>query len=127
MPMRLSHVRPGEPLTAAGFNALVDALNGLLQLSAASPLQMVRTPAGLHVTTGYAEHEAYVRLSAALSRGGSAAARIQWFDGLSWIDADTDEIVVYDLLGSFEGQPGDHALARFHRQSGRWVLWNLQC
>ena len=49
-------------------------------------------------------------------------------DGLPVIETDeSEEITVYDVIGTMEGDPGDKALAKFHRQSGRWLVWQLQC
>jgi hypothetical protein len=116
MTSRLRRVEPGEPITAAAFNALVDALNQALRITGAFPVEVRRHPGGTHI-----------ELVSSLSSGGVASARILHFDGDDWIDADSDTIEVHDAIGSLEGNPGDHALVRFHRQSGRWLVWQLQC
>jgi hypothetical protein len=127
MTSRLRRVEPGEPITAATFNALVDALNQALRITAAFPVEARRHPGGTHISLAFTEREALVELTSSLSSGGSATARILHFDGDDWIDADSDTIEVHDAIGSLEGNPGDKALVRFHRQSGRWLVWQLQC
>lgn len=127
MPGRLRRVEPGEPVSAATFNALVDAVNQALRITAAFPLEVRRHPGGVHVSLSVMEREAVVQLTSTITSGGSGTARIQHFDGDDWIDADTDAITIHDAIGTFEGNPGDRALVRFHRQSGQWIVWQLQC
>ncbi len=67
-----------------------------------------------------------VQLTTTLSMGGSAQARVLYFDGSAWRET-SQEITVHDVVGSMEGTPGKRGLAWFHRQSGLWLLWQLEC
>jgi len=49
MASQLPRVRPGDPIRAATFNALVDAVNGLLGLTTAFPLEVQKTRGGIHL------------------------------------------------------------------------------
>ncbi|MBI1899744.1 MAG: hypothetical protein HYS13_01360 [Planctomycetia bacterium] len=97
------------------------------RFAAASPLELRRNGAGVQVSLAPQDLEALVELTSSLSQGGSARAKVLWFDGTSWIDADTAELTVYDVIGTMQATSGKKALVRFHRQSGRWVVWQLQC
>lgn len=123
----LRRVEPGQPITAAAFNALVDAINQVRSISGAYPIEVRRHPGGIHVSLAVQEKDAVVQLTSPLSSGGSASAKILHFDGTDWVAAETDPIRVYDVIGSMEGSINDHALCRFHRQSGRWIVWQLEC
>ena len=124
---RLKRVQPGEIISAAAYNALVDALNPLLNMSGSYPIEVRRHPAGVHVSLAYADKDAHVELTSELHSGGSAAAKVLHFDGQDWQDGETDSMTVHDVIGSLEGNVGDKALVRFHRQSGLWIVWQLQC
>ena len=67
-----------------------------------------------------------MELTSTLTQGGSAQAKVLWFAG-SWSEAQTRELTVYDAVGTMYGVPGQKALVRFHRQSGRWLVWQMQC
>jgi hypothetical protein len=97
------------------------------RFSAASPVELRRSSAGVQVAVATQDLEALVELTSSLSQGGSARAKVLWFDGASWIDADTEELTVYDVIGTMQATSGKKALVRFHRQGGRWVVWQLQC
>ncbi len=127
MPAKLKRVRPGSPITAAAYNALVDAVNELASIGGAYPIEVRRHPGGVVVSLAYQDKEAVCELSAALSAGGSAAAKILAYDGADWVDADTAEIAVHDVIGSFEFDAGDRVLTRFNRQAGLWIIWNGAC
>lgn len=98
-----------------------------LPITAAFPVEVRRHPGGVHISLAHGESEALVELTSSLSSGGQAAARILWYDGSAWQPADTDEITIHDAVGSFEGDSGDRALVKFDRQSGLWLVWQLEC
>ncbi len=136
---RLPWLPSRQPVTAADYNRLVLALNNLqakfaaqaalppLRLTAAFPLEARQRPGGWHVSLAYEEQAAVVELTGNLSLGSSGTARVLWWLGDAWQEAETAEITVHDALGTFEGNPGDKALVRFDRQSGQWIVWQLQC
>ena len=124
---KLKRVQPGEVVSAAAYNALVDAVNPLLSISGSYPIEVRRHAAGVHVSSAYVDKDAHVELTADLHSGGSATAKLLHFDGEDWQDAETDSITVHDVIGSMEGNVGDKALIRFNRQSGLWIVWQLQC
>lgn len=123
----LPTVQPGETITAAQFNALAAAVRRLSHLTAAFPLEVRRHAGGVHLSLAVWEREAVCELTGDLHIGGTAPAKILHFDGVSWIDAETSTITVEDSLGTFEFVAGDRVLARFHRQSGKWIVWNGKC
>ncbi len=94
---------------------------------AASPLCARHRPFGLAIGTQQAEFEELVELVTDLHIGGSATAKVLTFDGLTWTEADTEELNVHDAIGTFEGVAGGRALVRFHRRSGQWIVWQLHC
>ncbi|MDZ4781237.1 MAG: hypothetical protein SGJ19_13365 [Planctomycetia bacterium] len=120
-------VQPGETITAAQYNALAAAVRRLSHLTAAFPLEARRHAGGVHLSLAFLEREAICELTGDLHVGGSASAKILDFDGVSWVDADTSTVVVHDALGTFEFVSGDRVLVRFHRQSGKWIVWNGKC
>jgi hypothetical protein len=97
------------------------------KITAAFPLEIRKHAGGLHISLAYTDREAVVELTSTLSSGGSARAKVLWFQNGSWSQGATDEITVYDAIGTMEGSVGDKALVKFHRQSGRWIVWQLQC
>src|SRR4051812_611313 len=127
MAKQLRRARPGEIISAARFNELVDALNTVLSITAAFPLEVHSHTGGIHLALAVHEREAYVQLTGSLSSGGSATGKIKHLVGSSWVDAAVPEIRVYDVIGGMEGTSGQGALVRFHRQSGRWLVWQLHC
>ena len=125
----------GATVSAAHHNALVDAVAGLRDLisspqrwpiTASFPLEVRRHAGGIHISLAYTDRDAVIELTSRLSAGGTARAKVLWLDG-TWKEAESEEITVYDVIGTMEGDPGDKALAKFHRQSGRWLVWQLQC
>lgn len=127
MSIPLRRVEPDQPVSATSFNGLVDAVNQLRSIRGAFPIEVRRHPGGVQVSLAVQEKEAVVQLTSALSSGGSASAKILHFNGTDWVAAETDPIRVYDAIGSMEGRVNSHALCRFHRQSGRWIVWQLEC
>ena len=123
----LPRVQPGETITAAQFNALADAVRQLSHLTTAFPLEARRHAGGVHLSLAMLERDAVCELTGDLHVGGSAPAKILAFDGTSWVDAETAAIIVHDALATFEFLTGDRILIRFHRQSGRWLVWNGKC
>lgn len=131
------------------FNALVDAVTALRQspgraddvevspslsssngrqiIRSASPLCVRRRPYGIFLDQQTAELEELVELVTDLHLGGSATAKVLTFDGMNWTEAETEEITVHDAINTFEGVSGARALVRFHRRSGRWIVWQLRC
>ena len=120
----LKRVQPGDAVSAAVFNAVVDAVNGVLKLSGSYPVEVRRHGGGMHVSLAYTEREALVELTEDLEPGGSAAAKTLWHDGTTWIDGATASITVHDPLKCCAGRPGDRMFCRFHRQSGLWIAWS---
>lgn len=142
MKMYVAPLMSGQEITVDDYNRLAAALNHLEQrlaefarpaadaepqLTAAPPLEVRRRPGGWHLSMTQPYHTALVELAADLSIGSSATAKVLWYQAGTWTDADTDEIVVHDALGTFEGSSGSKALVAFDRQSGQWIVWQLQC
>ncbi len=96
------------------------------RLSAAAPLKLLQHPGGLQLVAPPPEAAEVVQLTTTLALGGSARARVLHYDGSTWKQT-TQEITVHDVVGSMEGTPGKRGLAWFHRQSGLWILWQLEC
>jgi hypothetical protein len=135
MQQRIRRLPPGSNVSASEYNLLVDAVAALRELmespqrwpiSASFPLEVRRHAGGLHLSLAYTDCDAVMELTSRLSGGGSARAKVLWLDG-TWQEAEREEITVYDVVGTMEGDPGDKGLAKFHRQSGRWLVWQLQC
>lgn len=140
LPRKLAHDDRLTPGALAGvLNDLIDSV-GQLQTArtaapefdervfrAASPLAIRRGPAGFLLQTQTAELEELVELLEDLHIGGSAAAKVLAHDGTAWVDAPTATLEVHDAIGTFEGLAGARALVRFHRRSGRWLVWQLRC
>lgn len=138
---RVPLLQPQAPVTADEYNRLaahVEQLQRQLralqddravepQVTAAPPLEVRRRPDGWHLSLASREPSALVELTASLSIGSSAAAKVLWYQGGQWTEAETAEIVVHDAIGTFEGNAGDKALVRFDAQSGLWIIWQMQC
>ncbi len=126
---------PRSTVSASDYNALLDLVEELRELigtpqrwpiTSSFPIEVRRHPGGVHLSLAYTDRDAVIELTTALSSGGSARAKVLWLDG-AWKEAESEELTVYDVIGTMEGDPGDKALAKFHRQSGRWLVWQLQC
>lgn len=102
-------------------------LGVLDQVRGAFPLEVRRTSGGVQIALAASDEEAVVELTSTLTQGGSATAKVLWVMGGAWSEAPTRELTVYDAVGTMFGPPGYKALARFHRQSGRWIVWQMQC
>jgi len=135
MTFPLKRLRPNDAVSPALYNALVDAIETLRaplrtsqggKLTASFPLEIHKHPGGAHISLAYTEREAFVELTSTLTSGGSASVKVLSYKG-GWSQADTDEVVVHDAVGTMEGDVGDKALVKFHRQSGLWLVWQLQC
>lgn len=137
--IHLSLLPADQVVSAADHNRLARAiveiqsqLNELLsaprpQMTAAFPLEVRRRPGGWHFALAYEEQAALVELTGEMARGSSAYAKVLWLFGGEWQEANTAEITIHDALGTLEGELGDRALVRFDRQSGQWIVWQLQC
>lgn len=127
---KLRHVRPGEPISAAMFNALVDAVQRLEMLSVAAPLEIKTYSNGQRVISLNALDLICVcELTETLSEGGSADADVLWDDGHAgtWaVAADTSSITVYAPT-NMSGSSGDRVIAKFDRQSGLWLALQKDC
>ncbi len=123
----LHRVRPGDPVTARAFNALVDAVRPLGRMTATPPLSVSRDAAGVRIALAWVPRWEVVELTESLSTGGTASAKIKWYDGNDWVDAGLEPITVVDALGTFEGAASDRAIAFFHQQSGLWVVVQVVC
>lgn len=127
---KLRHVRPGEPISAALFNALVDAVQKLEMLNVAAPLEIKTYSNGQRIISLNALDLICVcELTATLSEGGSATAKVLWDDahaGTWAIDADTATITVYAPT-NMSGASGDRVIAKFDRQSGLWLALQKDC
>lgn len=66
------------------------------------------------------------QLTATLTAGGSAAARILIFNS-GTVSAIGGTITVYDMLGIFSGSSGDKGLAESWSDSGHWEIYQLAC
>jgi hypothetical protein len=97
------------------------------KITGSFPIEVRRHRGGVHISLAFTEKEALVELTTMLTSGGNAKAKVLWRQGGTWSQADTDEITVYDAVGTMEGNVGDKALVKFHRQSGLWIVWQLQC
>jgi hypothetical protein len=70
---RIQRVQPGEPISAATFNALVDAVNALLGMTAAGGIKLLKHPGGLHLAqSGNPLALRLGKLDGTLAFGGSA-------------------------------------------------------
>ncbi len=96
------------------------------RLSVAAPLKLLQHAGGLQLVAPLPEAAEVVQLTTTLTLGGSAQARVLHYDGATWKQT-AQEITVHDVVGSMEGTPGKRGLAWFHRQSGLWILWQLEC
>jgi len=132
--VQISELRPDACVTPRAYNQLVRAIRELReaarllpeQITGAFPIEIRRHPAGVHISLAYSERTALVELTGTLASGSNTTAKVLWYDG-AWQEAETDEITIHDAIGTMEGDPGDNALVRFHRQSGQWIVWQLQC
>ena len=97
-----------------------------MSIQAAFPLRSIGHASGRHIAAPPLEAAEVVQLAGTLSMGGSVRARVLRYNGAAWIDTG-EEITVHDVVGSMEGTPGKRGLAWFHRQSGLWILWQLEC
>src|SRR5262245_43110371 len=118
---RLRHVRPGEAITAAAHNALVDAVGRLDKVTAALPLEVRRLPGGIHLSLAHEERVAVAQLAGSLTAGGAAAANVLWWTGAVWGAAATGPITVYDVLNNPYLPSATRVVVRFDRQAGRWL------
>jgi len=96
-------------------------------LSVAPPLELSRDAAGYRIRLATLEKIELFELTEDLSAGSSAAADVLAFDAAAWNPAATASILVTDPIGSFEGLIGDRGIAMLHRQSGLWLVLQLQC
>lgn len=131
--MPLERVKPGQTIEAAHFNALVDAINAM-ELRAAAPLAITKTASGGTVVSlgfGYDEFVVFELTEDLEEDSGvrTASAKILWdlAQAGTWdTDADTDEIEVYAATNA-TGTSGDRGIAKFDRQSGLWLILDLDC
>ncbi|MDA7977508.1 MAG: hypothetical protein MPJ50_01905 [Pirellulales bacterium] len=97
------------------------------QVNVASPLGLRKQAGSAVISNHPAEYDELVELVTDLHLGGSATAKVLTYDGVAWVEAETEELTVHDAIGTFEGIIGARALVKFHRRSGRWIVWQLRC
>lgn len=131
--MPLPRVKPGQVIEADHFNQLVDAINAM-ELRVAAPLAITKSAAGGTVVSmgfGYDEFVVFELLEDLEDDAGvrAADAKILWdtLQAGEWAtDADTAEITVYAAT-NMTGTSGDRGIAKFDRQSGLWLILDLDC
>ena len=93
----------------------------------APPLQLSRGAASYRLSLADWPKIELFELNEDLMAGGSAEASVLAFDGTDWQPAATQTIVVHDAVGSFDALSGSRGVTWFHRQSGMWLVMQLEC
>lgn len=127
MPFEPEEVRSGEPVSAAWANSLQRAIRRGGELTVAPPLKLQRGATGVHLSIGGLPQWDLCELNEGLEAGSSAAAKRLTFDGIEWVDAASQEVVVYDSIGDKSGEIGDRLWAFFSAKSGRWEIVQIAC
>jgi hypothetical protein len=136
MSARLPRVAPGEVISAALYNRLVDALNDAGAVAAAAPLTLVRQPGGLRLALPAPTMLWLFEITSAtpsLTGGGESvrywAARRVRLDSAGQYAADLpDAVDLYDPTGrgsttsNARFRAGEWAWATFNEDSGRWEI-----
>lgn len=125
MTVRLKRLGEGQRVTATAYNALVDAVNLLLNTTVAAPLVLKRTPAGLHLALASQPRLELVEVEQPLAEGDTQRlARALTFDaaadGDKWTGGGREVTSLVDVQGGLY-LPGERRLCLFHPGAGRFV------
>ena len=129
MATQLAKVRSGDLITAEAFNALVDAVQQTLHLSAAFPLSLERTPGGVLLRIANLANLKFVELVDDVAEGDAdRAAHVLDYDASEprWVDTtaaagyspqQVERLV--DPLDAGLYLAGERRVVYFERESGR--------
>jgi len=131
MTRHLPRVDPGDPVSAETFNALIDAVNQLLGLSVAFPLEAHRTAGGMHLQLASWPQLKIVTLAEDLAtRDFDKTANVLDYDAASalWRDTTGEASFTPQVIGSLTDRTdaglylqSERHLAYFDPESGRYV------
>jgi hypothetical protein len=140
----LQRLSTGEQVSASAYNALLDAVEPLLSLSADPPIRIHRHPGGMHVSLANLPKLWLFELTAALAVGttdsqpddvpSAAADHVHYLRDSNEYDSTDDigSVTLYDVGVLRDGTnapiktpsvgTGDRVWATFNEQSGRWEI-----
>lgn len=129
MNFEFREVATGDPITADWGNSLVRALQRVLRISAAAPLEARLDEGGINLSLSSWPRWELCELTTTLTAGGQAQARLKTFNfsTSAWTDLTAEEITICDSLGDKSGAVGRRAWIFFSPVSGRWEVVQLQC
>ena len=104
--MPLSHVSPGQAISAAHYNKLVDAVNSLASFSACPPITLHKGPSGIQIAlAGGLSGLKHGKLDGSLVFGATAVCSIWTGTVNAETDSGVNETVACFLLNSGESLP----------------------
>lgn len=83
---RIPTVKRGDAITAEWANAIAQAVNVLLGISVADPLELTSSSSGIGIRLASDPSIIIGRLTSDLTRGGVAQLNVEIHDGSSWAE-----------------------------------------
>jgi hypothetical protein len=129
MANQLTKVRPGDAISAEVFNALVEATQQAVHLSAAFPLVLERTPGGILLRLAHQTQLKFVEFQTDLEQGDTdRVGHVLDYDAATpkWVDTTVDHAYspqqierLTDPLDAGLYLAGERRVVYFDRESGR--------
>ncbi len=132
MRKQLQQVKPGQPITAAAFNAIVDRVNDVLSFSVGPGLNLSQGFGGTHIAPGKADRTWLFEITSSTptaDTGGDRywdADRVRLDTTPTWAASTPSGYRLVDPLfdngRNMVHLDGDRVTARFNDESGRWEM-----
>ncbi len=132
MPVPLQPVRPGDLVSAATFNQVVDALNALGQITGAYPIEVAHDASGVRIALAH-QFKAWLfciqEVPEPVPRTADGvtyyrATRLRLDSDDQYAAQSPQDVTLYDPLAKSNSAPhlaeGDWVLATFDADAGRW-------
>jgi len=127
----LPRVEPGDPITAAAYNRLVDAVNAVLSMTAGNGLNLSHSPGGMHLSLSRSEKLWLFEITSSTpstTASGDrywAADRMRLGSGTTWGADIPSGYSLFDPLDNPRSRhhlDGERVVARFNDESARWEI-----
>jgi hypothetical protein len=129
MSHKLRRVQPGEPITAAAYNRLVDAVNMLLSTTASFPIEIHQSAAGVHIGLAHQPRLELIEVQDVVQKHDKdKTAKVLTFNFQAasgddkWQDSHLTTKSVTDIQESLY-LPGERRLCHFNANAGKMTLY----
>lgn len=134
---KLHHVKPGDPITAAAYNALVDQVNALVSLTVAPPLMIQRQCTGWQIGLAQLGRVWLFEITSSSPTTATGGDRYWMADRMrldstpTWVASTPADYQIYDPVYDRQENivhlDGERLWAVWNDDTGRWEAITANC